>query len=469
MEMGDLQNRNETTSQTGKEAREEPREVAREKAVEEKSVLIVGGGIAGIQASLDLANRGIKVYMVEKSPSIGGKMAQLDKTFPTMDCAICILAPKMIECYRHPNITLLTYSELKEVGGSLDNFKVKVVKKPRYVDEEKCTGCGVCSQKCPHEVPNEFDMNLGRRKVIYIPFAQAVPNLATIDEENCVYFKKGTCRLCEKVCPADAVDFDQKPQETELNVSAIIIATGFNLFNPSVITEYGYLRHKNVLTSLEFERLVSASGPTGGHIKRPSNGKAPKRVAFIQCVGSRGMERGLPYCSSVCCMYATKEAILIKEHKPESQVIIFYIDFRVFGKGFQDFINRAKENYGVQYIRGRPGEIKEDPHTKNLIIWYEDTLSREVKVLKVELVILCPALIPSEGNKNLCKIIGMELDEHGFCKARDPIVAPIDTNVPGVFICGYCQSPKDIPESVAQASGAAARAAEAIAKAQTEA
>jgi len=430
---------------------------------EKPSVLIIGGGIAGMQASLDLADRGLKVYLVERTPSIGGRMAQLDKTFPTMDCSICILAPKMIDCSRHPNIQLLTYSEVKEVKGSAGNFTVKVVKKPRYVDETKCTGCGVCAENCPTEVPNEFDMGLGVRKAIYVPFPQAVPLICTIDEEHCLKHTLGICGLCEKVCKAGAIDFDQKPQEITLNVSTIIVATGFELFNPSVINEYGYGRYENVLTSLEFERLLSASGPTGGHLIRPSDGKIAKKVAFIQCVGSRSLGRGFAYCSSACCMYATKEAILIKEHEPESEVFIFYIDLRVFGKGFQDFINRAKEHWGVEYVRGRPGVIIEDPRTKDLIIRCEHTINREVRELKVDLVVLCPALIPVETNKILSKDLGIKLDESGFFKAKDSMLAPVDTNVPGVFICGYCQGPKDIPESVAQASGAAARAAEVIA------
>lgn len=430
---------------------------------EKPCVVIIGGGVAGMQASLDLADRGLKVYLVEKSPSIGGRMAQLDKTFPTLDCSICILAPKMIECFRHPNITLLTYSEVEGVNGSAGNFTVKIVKKPRFVDEAKCTGCGTCTQKCPVVKPSEFDMLLGNRKAIYVPFPQAVPRIATIDKDNCLHFTRGVCKICQKLCQADAVDFEQEPEEVMLNASAIIVATGFNLFNASLISEYGYRRYENVLTSLEFERLASASGPTGGHITRPSDGKTPKKIAFIQCVGSRGLERGVAYCSSACCMYATKEAILIKEHEPESEVFIFYIDLRASGKGFQDFINRAKENWGVQYIRGRPGEIVEDPRTKDLIILCEQTVSREVGELKVDMVVLCPAFIPSETNRKLSEILGVKLDEYDFFKAKDSVLAPVDTDVLGVFTCGCCQGPKDIPESVAQASAAAARAAEVMA------
>jgi len=426
------------------------------------SVLVIGGGIAGIQASLDLANRGTKVYLIEKSPSIGGRMAQLDKTFPTMDCSICILAPKMIECFRHPNITLLTYSEVKEVNGSAGNFTVKILKKPRYVDEEKCTGCGTCMEKCPVKVPSEFDMGLGNRKAIYMPFKQAVPLVATIDREHCLYFTKGVCQICQKLCPSSAVDFEQKPEEIAVKVSSIILATGFNLFDPSVMSEYGYGRHKNVILSLEFERLICASGPTGGHLVRPSDGKEPKRIVFVQCVGSRSQRGEFPYCSNVCCVYATKESILIKEHIPDAEVYILYIDLRAFGKGFQEFVNRAKKEYGVKYIRAHPGEISEDPATKNLQIYYEDISTGEIKRFTADLVVLCPALIPKEDNKKIAETMGLELDEYGFFKSRNELTAPIDTNVPGIYVCGYCQSPKDIPESIAQASGAAARAAETI-------
>ncbi len=426
---------------------------------EKPSVLVIGGGIAGIQASLDLANRGFQAYLLDKSPSIGGRMAQLDKTFPTMDCSICILAPKMIECYRHPNIKLLTYSEVKEVRGSTGNFRVKILKKPRYVDETKCNGCGVCTEHCPMEVPNEFDEGLGMRKAIYMPFPQAVPRLVTIDKDNCL-----ECGLCGKVCKAGAVDLQQQPKEVELNVGAIVIATGFNMYDPSEIKEYGYRRHKNVLTALEFERWICASGPVGGHLIRPSDGKIPKRIAFIQCVGSRSLKLGSPFCSSVCCMYATKEALIIREHDPQAEVYIFYNELRAFGKGFQEFVNRARNVWGVKYIRSRPGEIREDPKTKSLIIWYDDTFTREIKTLtNVDLVVLCPALVPRPGNRRLAEATGIELDEYGFFEVRHPLLAPVDATVPGIFVCGYCQAPKDIPDSVAQASGAAARVAEVLA------
>jgi len=426
------------------------------------SVLIVGGGIAGIQASLDLANRGTKVYLVEKTPSIGGRMAQLDKTFPTLDCSICILAPKMIECFRHPNINLLTYSEVGQVKGEAGDFTVKLLKKPRYVDASKCTGCGTCMEKCPVKIPNEFDMGLGNRKAIYMPFKQAVPLVATIDKEHCLYFQKGICRVCEKVCPSKAVKFDQTPEESTVNVSSIILATGFDVFNPSAMSEYGYSRFKNVIQSMEFERIISASGPTEGHLVRPSDGKEPKSIVFVQCVGSRSQRREFPFCSSVCCVYATKESILIKEHCPETDVYIMYMDMRAVGKGFQEFVDRAKEQYGIKYIKAHPGGIAEDPVTKDLQIHYEEIVTGEMKKLDAGMVVLCPALIPKEDNKKLAEATGLELDNYGFFKPRNSLTAPVDTNVPGIYVCGYCQGPKDIPESVAQASGAAARAAETL-------
>jgi len=423
-------------------------------------VLVVGGGISGIQASLDLANRGIKVYLVEKSPSIGGRMAQLDKTFPTMDCSMCILAPKMIECAHHPNVQLLTYSELREVKGSVGNFTVKVLKKPRYVDETKCTGCGICSEHCPSEVPNEFDMNLGMRKAIYMPFPQAVPRVMTVDKENCI-----NCGLCEKVCGAKAVDLDQRAEEIELSVGSIILATGFDLFDPSGLPAYGYGRFKDVITSLELERLLCASGPTGGHLVRPSDGKIPKSVAFIQCVGSRDKRLGTAYCSSICCKYSIKDAVLIKEHIPEARVNIFFIDMRAFGRGFQDFVNRAKTEYGISFIRSSPGEITHDPAQKNLTLWFEDIATKSVQNLNFDLVVLCPALLPSKGNEKLAELLGIEVDKYGFFKAPNPIANPVDTTIPGIFASGYCLGPKtgDIPDSITQGSATASRVAEVLA------
>jgi heterodisulfide reductase subunit A len=368
----------------------------------------------------------------------------------------------MIECLRHPNINLLTYSEVKEVKGEAGDFTVKLLEKPRYVDAMKCTGCGTCMEKCPVKVPSEFDMGLGNRKAIYMPFKQAVPLVATIDTEHCLYFAKGICRVCEKVCPSKAVNFEQKPEENTVDVSSIILATGFDIFNPSAMSEYGYGRFKNVIQSMEFERIISASGPTDGHLVRPSDGKEPKSIVFVQCVGSRSQHGEFPFCSSVCCVYATKESILTKEHAPETDVYIMYIDMRAVGKGFQEFVDRAREEYGIKYIKAHPGGIAEDPATRSLQIHYEDISTGEMKRLCADLVVLCPALIPKEGNKKIAEAIGLELDDYGFFKSRNSLTAPVDTNVAGIYVCGYCQGPKDIPESVAQASGAAARAAETI-------
>jgi len=427
----------------------------------QKGVVVVGGGIAGIQASLDLANRGFKVYLVEKSPSIGGRMAQLDKTFPTMDCSICILAPKMIECAHNPNVKLLTYSEVREVKGSVGNFKVKVVKKPRYVDETKCTGCGICADNCPAEAPNEFDENIGMRKAIYMPFPQTVPRVMVIDKENCI-----ECALCEKVCQANAINREQQPEEIELDVGAIVVATGFDMFDPSAIPQYGYKRFKNVITAMELERLLCASGPTGGHLIRPSDGKIPTSVAFIQCIGSRDRREWInhPYCSSICCKYAVKDAVLIKEHESDTSVRIFYIDMRAFGRGFQEFVNRARSEFGILFTRSNPGEISEDPATNNLIIWFEDPITRTAQHIPFDLVVLCPALIPRKGMEELAKTLGIELDNYGFFKSAEAVKNPLETTVPGIFACGYCLGPKtgDIPDSITQGSATAAQVAKVL-------
>jgi len=339
------------------------------------------------------------------------------------------------------------------------NFRVKILRKPRFVDETKCTGCGVCADNCPAEVPNEFDEGLGMRKAIYMPFPQAVPRVMTVDKENCI-----ECGLCEKVCEAEAVHLDQEPEEIELNIGAIIVAVGFDLFDPSQIPPYGYGRHKDVITALELERLLCASGPTGGHLVRPSDGKIPKTIAFIQCVGSRDKRLGNAYCSSICCKYSIKDAVLIKEHVPDARVCIFYIDLRAFGRGFQEFVNRAKTEYGIRFIRSSPGEITYDPKTKTLSIWYEDTVTKKIENLTFDLVVLCPALTPRKDAKDLAKVLGIEVDHYGFFKPSGSISNPVDTTVPGIYACGYCLGPKtgDIPDSIMQGSATASRVAEVL-------
>jgi heterodisulfide reductase subunit A len=416
------------------------------------ATLVVGGGIAGIQAALDLADAEFKVYLLDESPSIGGTMAQLDKTFPTNDCSMCILAPKLVGAGRHANIQLITNAKLEEVSGEAGKFKVKIMKKPRYVDEEKCNGCGVCAQHCPIEVPNEFDERLGIRKAIYVPFPQAVPLKYAVDEENCL-----KCRLCEKVCKPQAVDFNQKPEILDLDVGAIILAPGFEEFDPRLKSMYGYGRYLNVVSSIEFERILSASGPYGGKVLRPSDGTVPWRIAFIQCVGSRDALVGNNYCSSVCCMYALKEAVIAREHVPSTpgvQCTIFFMDMRAFGKEFDAYYNRAKEEYGIKFVRSRASSIHEIPETQNLIVRHveEETPKDE----EFDLVVLSVGMKPPKRAVELAKILGIELNKYNFCATNT--FSPVETSRPGIFVCGAFASPKDIPESVAQASGAAAKA-----------
>ncbi|MCS7364393.1 MAG: hydrogenase iron-sulfur subunit [archaeon GB-1867-035] len=421
-------------------------------------ILVIGGGVAGITASLELAEKGFKVYLVEKEPSIGGHMAQLDKTFPTLDCSICILGPKMVEVSRHPNIELLTYSEVIDVkpikNGSI--FKVKILKKPRYVDEEKCIGCRRCEEKCPVKVPSEFESGMGLRKAIYIPFPQAVPNVATIDKDHCLYLNKGVCRICEKVCPAGAINYTQKPQELVVEVPSIIVATGFSLLDPSILPQYGYGRFQDVITSLQYERLMNAAGPTGGEIVRPSDKTHPSRIAIIQCVGSRN-KKIKDYCSQICCMYAAKQAIVTKEHDPNIDVMVFYNDLNAPGKGHEDLLRRATEEYGIKYVKGLPSEVLWDEKSKKLIIRYSDLLNGEIRSVDVDLVVLCPAVVPSDDTSKLAEILGIELNEFGFFKTIGNV--SVNTNVPGIYVCGVCQNPKDISHSVMQALAAAAQAA----------
>ena len=423
-----------------------------------KDVFVLGAGVVGMQVSIDIANMGYKVHLVESEPSLGGRMAQLDKTFPTNDCSICILAPKMIECYQHPNINCMTYSELVGLEGVAGNFKVRVVKKPRYVNEEKCTGCGECVLKCPSKVPSEFDIGLCDRKAIYIPFPQAVPKKMTIDAEHCKKLTNDKCGACQKVCAAGAIDFEQKEEIIEFDAGAVVVCTGLDFYEITKMPEYGLGRIPNVVTAIEFERLLNESGPTLGHLKRPSDGKEPLKIAFIQCTGSRDVKHQ-SYCSSVCCMHSIKEAILANEHNSRAESYIFYIDLRASGKGFQDYLKRAEDEYHVNYVRAKPGRISESENG-DPVLWYESSHERSTTSLQVDLVVLAQALVPSQSTNKLADILKVKKDRFGFLNIPDPLTRPMDTDVLGILACGYCQAPMDIPEGVTQASGAAARVVE---------
>ncbi|TFG15507.1 hydrogenase iron-sulfur subunit [Candidatus Thorarchaeota archaeon] len=419
---------------------------------EHKPVVIVGAGIAGMRSALDLADMGAKVYLVEKKPSIGGHMSQLDKTFPTLDCAMCIQGPWMVDCSRHPNIEILAYSEVTNVTGKKGNFTVEVLKHTRRVDPEKCTGCGDCQRVCPIEVPNEYDEGLKMRKASYIPFPQAVPNIATIDIENCIQ-----CMTCAKSCKAEAINFAIEDETVEINAGTIILATGYELLDPSSVPEYGFGRIPNVVSALEYERMVSASGPTEGVVMRPSDSKEPHRIAFIQCVGSRDVNH-CAYCSKICCTYATKEAIITKEHAPETQIDILYNDMRAFGKGFEEFLVRGEEEYEVNYVKGLPSEVHEDPSTGDLLVRHSNQSGHEVLEDRYDLVVLCPAMVPSHDTA-IYEQLGIDVDEYGFLHNSGNQLESSSSGIPGVHICGACESPKDIPDSVAQGSAAAALAA----------
>lgn len=427
-----------------------------------KSVLVIGGGIAGIQAALDLADMGIHVDMVEKKPCIGGRMAQLDKTFPTNDCSICILAPKLSECYRHPNITLYAYSEVQKLEGNIGNFSAKILKRARYVDENECINCGDCAEKCPMRVDDVFDRELRKRRAIYMYYLQGVPAVMTIDRDKCLWFTKEACRICEKVCEREAINFEQEDKLIQLdNIGSIIVATGYNLLEDidnEVLKQYGYMKYKNVVSALEFERMLSASGPQGGHIKRLSDGEKPKKIAYLQCVGSRS-NKVQQYCSAICCMYTTKEAMIAFEHDKELESYVFYIDMRAGGKGFQSFLNRGETEYNINYIKSKIGHIEIDKN-KNPIITYEDLDSGRINRLKVDLVVLATCIIPPKGIEELADILKIELDEYNFIKT--PPFYSFETSREGVYTCGCVHEPMDIPSSVSEASSAAGKAAEII-------
>jgi len=480
-----------------------------------KDVLVIGGGIAGIQACLDLADQGITVYLVERLPSIGGKMAQLDKTFPTNDCSICIMGPKLFEVERHPNSHLLAYTEVEAISGKAGNFTVKIRKKARYVEEDKCTACGLCAEKCPVSVPDQFNMNLGTRSGIYKLFPQGIPSVYTIDSHVCRVFQGKKCNICAKICEAEAINYEQKDTVFELNVGAIIVATGFEVFDPSDIKAYGYGTIPDVITAMEFERLLNASGPTGGHLERPSHlsvkeeirqlgkqikkanarlknlekkGEQPadqgqiqqtleemnqrlailqaketsleklKDIAFVQCVGSRDL-RYNAHCCSYGCMHSVKEAVVANEHGLELQSSIFFTDMRAYGKDFHEYCLRGVSEYGIRLVRGRVAEIKQGDDDRP-VVWCENMDTRKVEEHAFDLVVLATACVPSGGTGKLAQMMGFDLDESGFVKT-DPN-RPVDTSVEGIFVCGCAQGPMDIPSSVSVASAAASMAVQTV-------
>lgn len=437
------------------------------------AVMVVGGGVAGIQAALDLAETGYYVYLVERTPAIGGVMSQLDKTFPTNDCSMCILSPKLVECARHRNIELITNARVAGFSGEAGRYTVTLHLEPRYVDAGKCVGCGVCAEKCPVKVPNAFNEGLDKRKAIYTKYAQAVPSTYAIDREHCTFLVKGPgkdgrdrCKLCERFCPGGAVDFGQSQEQREIVVGSVILAPGFERYNPGELGFYGYGAYPNVLTSLEFERVLSASGPYRGHLVRPEDGKTPERIAWIQCVGSRDTANsGNGYCSSVCCAYALKEAIVAKEHSHTPlETTIFYMDMRTFGKDFERYLERAQGEYGVRLVRSRIYAVTETGdggHNLSLRYATEDGTIQEEEY---DLVVLSVGLRPAAGARELAGILGIDVNQYGFCRTSG--LEQVNTSREGIYVCGAFYGPQDIPQTVTQASAAAAAAASFLAPAR---
>ena len=420
-----------------------------------RKALVIGAGIAGIQAALDIAGSGYPVIMVEKLPSIGGRMAQLSETFPTLDCSQCILTPRTVEVGHHENIRLLTYSEVESVSGEIGDFHARIRRRAAYVNWEICTGCGLCQEKCPRRVVSDFERGVGRRKAIYTLSPQAVPNKPVIDRESCLFFTEGKCRVCEKFCPIGAIDFEQEDEIIEERVGAIVVATGCDLYPLEKLGEYGAGEVPDVIDGLAFERLLSASGPTVGQIKRPSDGREPKEVVFVQCAGSRDPESHMPYCSKICCMYTAKHALLYKHRVHDGQAYVFYIDIRSAGKRYEEFVQRAMEEERVLYLRGKVSKIFREGD--KVMVWGVDTLSGEVVEIAADLVVLAPALLPKPESRALARILGIEVDEHGFFTEADGNLHPLETKRPGIFLAGASSGPKDIPEAVSQGSGAAAK------------
>ena len=423
-----------------------------------KRALVIGGGIAGIQTALDIAEAGFEVDIVEKKPTIGGKMTQIDKTFPTLDCAACILTPKMVDCAQNEKIKIYSYSEVDSVSGFVGNFTVKIKRKARFVDETKCTGCGLCTEKCPMKnVPNEFNLGMDNRRAIYIPFAQAVPKVATIDPDHCNMLKNGKCGVCSKVCTAGAIDYKQTDTFVEEKYGAIVVATGFNPIDVSKYGEYAYDQSKDVITSLEFERLTNAAGPTSGTLLRPSDGKHPHTIVFVQCVGSRCTpERGKQYCSKICCMYTAKHAMLTREKYPDTEVYVFYIDVRTPGKNFDEFYRRAVEDYGVHYIKGAVGKVSPQADG-TLDVQASDLIMNEQLHIKADLVVLAAAIEPDKSARSLATKLTASMDTNDFFTEAHPKLRPVESPTAGIFLSGVCQGPKDIPETVSQASACAAK------------
>ena len=422
-----------------------------------KRALVIGGGIAGIQTALDIADAGFEVDIVEKQPTIGGKMTQIDKTFPTLDCAACILTPKMVDAAQNEKIHIYSYSEVESVKGFVGNFQVTIKKKARYVDETKCTGCGLCTEKCPQKkVPNAFNLGLDNRRAIYIPFAQAVPKIATIDADYCTMLKSGKCGVCSKVCTAGAIDYKQKDEFVQQEYGAIVVATGFNPIKLDKYDEFAYSQSKDVVTSLEFERLMNAAGPTGGTLLRPSDGTHPHTIVFVQCVGSRcDDQKGKPYCSKICCMYTAKHAMLCREKYPDTDVYVFYIDVRTPGKNFDEFYRRAVEEYGVHYIKGMVGKVV--PQDGKLKVQASDLLGNRQLHIDADMVVLAAAIEPDESARPLATMLTASMDTNDFFTEAHPKLRPVESPTAGIFLSGACQGPKDIPETVAQASAAAAK------------
>ena len=431
-----------------------------------KRALVIGGGIAGIQTALDIADAGFPVDIVETKPTIGGKMAQLDKTFPTLDCAACILTPKMVDVAQNENIRIFSYSEVSEIKGFVGNFDVTIKKNARYVKEEICTGCGACVEKCPmKKVPNEFNLGMDNRSAIYIPFAQAVPKVATIDPNACNMLKNGKCGVCSKVCAAGAIDYTQKDEYINEKYGAIVVATGFNPISMDKFDEFAYNQSKDVITSLEFERLTNAAGPTAGHLERPSDGKSPKTIVFVQCVGSRCdacAEKGKEYCSKICCMYTAKHAMLVRDKYPETEVYVFYIDVRTPGKNFDEFYRRAVEEYGVKYVKGMVGKVT--PEGDKLKVQASDLISNKQLHIDADLVVLAAAIEPDKSARPLATMLTASMDTNDFFTEAHPKLRPVESPTAGVFLSGACQGPKDIPETVSQAGAAASKVIGLLAK-----